>query len=451
MRVNHPLAQRLSLLFVAVLVVSGVLLPGYVRAQTAACAATVSVQPGDTLSTIAAANLGNPQAYPRIVAATNAAAALNPAYATIADPNVIAVGWQLCIPGASAVPETAAAPEGGGLAALVSPLATPVAGDAANNAEGESALAALDARMGPDGVNPLTIEYLLKQVYPGSPVVVEQTLAAGSNYSRYLVSYRSEGLKIIAYMTVPTGPKPATGWPVIIFNHGYIPPEVYRPTERYIAYQDAFARNGYIVFRPDYRGHADSEGEADGAYGDPGYTIDVLNAVSSVKQLPDADPDRIGMWGHSLGGFITLRAMVTRGDIKAGVIWAGVVGSYPEMLENWRRRPNAVPTTIPTRARRWRTELVERYGTPAENPEFWASISANTYVEDLSGPLQLHHGTADTSVPIEFSQLLYNEVIAAGGQVEYYTYAGDDHNLAGQFSLAMQRSVAFFDQHVKGE
>ncbi len=45
-------------------------------------------------------------------------------------------------------------------------------------------------------------------------------------------------------------------------------------------------------------------------------------ALASVRQHPDVDPQRLGMWGHSLGGFITVRAMVT-GDIKAGVIWAG--------------------------------------------------------------------------------------------------------------------------------
>jgi len=156
------------------------------------------------------------------------------------------------------------------------------------------------------------------------------------------------------------------------------------------------------------------------------------------------------MWGHSLGGYITLRAMVTRNDIKAGVIWSGVVGSYSNMLENWRR-PHSVPTTIPQRARRWRAELLERFGTPEENPEFWASISANSYVADLSGPVQLHHGTADTDVPLAFSQELFDEIIAAGGAVEFYTYPGDNHNLAGQFSLAMQRSLAFFDQYVKGE
>ncbi len=48
---------------------------------------------------------------------------------------------------------------------------------------------------------------------------------------------------------------PDNGRPAIIFNHGYIPPEVYRTTERYVAYQDGFARNGYVTFKSDYRGH----------------------------------------------------------------------------------------------------------------------------------------------------------------------------------------------------
>ena len=99
---------------------------------------------------------------------------------------------------------------------------------------------------------------------------MEQTLSPGANYSRYIVSYLSDGYKIFALMTIPNGPKPPTGWPVIVFNHGYIPPTVYRTTERYVAYVDAIARAGYIVFKSDYRGNGSSEGPTTGgAYGSP--------------------------------------------------------------------------------------------------------------------------------------------------------------------------------------
>ena len=135
-----------------------------------------------------------------------------------------------------------------------------------------------------DSLNPLSIEELKKGNYPGSEFVIEQTLEPGSNYSRYTASYKSEGLKIYGLLTIPNGEKPEGGWPAIVFNHGYIPPSEYKTTERYVAYLDGFARNGYVVFKPDYRGHGESEGSASGAYGSNDYTIDVLNAVSSVKR-----------------------------------------------------------------------------------------------------------------------------------------------------------------------
>ncbi|HEY6075023.1 MAG TPA: alpha/beta fold hydrolase, partial [Anaerolineales bacterium] len=156
--------------------------------------------------------------------------------------------------------------------------------------------------------NPLAIETLRKGSYPGSQIVIEKELDRGANYRRYYAYYLSEGLKIYGLLTVPDGEMPPGGWPAILFNHGYIPPEIYKTTERYIAYVDRIARSGYIVFRIDYRGHDQSEGEARGAYGDPGYFIDVMNALASLKQFPQANPEKIGVWGHSMGGYLALRA-----------------------------------------------------------------------------------------------------------------------------------------------
>ncbi|MCO5244108.1 MAG: alpha/beta fold hydrolase [Anaerolineae bacterium] len=285
--------------------------------------------------------------------------------------------------------------------------------------------------------------------YPGSELVIEQTLAPGSNYSRYYVYY-SEGLKQYGLLTVPRGQKPDSGWPVIIFNHGFIPPNEYRTTERYVAYVDGFARSGYIVFRPDYRGHDQSEGTPSGAYGSPDYVIDVLNATASLKQYPDADPQRIGMWGHSMGGWITLRAMVTDPDIQAGVIWGGVVGAYEDLLTGWRRGDRPAPTPDPNGSRgRWRNSLTSLFGSPESNPEFWQSLSANYFLDELSGPIQLHHTQGDESVPVEFSEILYRQGLDAGMPIELVTYPGDNHNISGNFGTAMSQSVAFFDRWLK--
>jgi dipeptidyl aminopeptidase/acylaminoacyl peptidase len=303
--------------------------------------------------------------------------------------------------------------------------------------------------------HPLSIEALRQGEYPGSDIVIEQTISPGSNYQRYIASYKSEGLKIYGLLTVPnptsgSGQAEERGWPTIVFNHGYISPAVYRTTEKYVAFQDAFARAGYVTFKPDFRGHGNSEGVAQGGYGSNDYTIDVLNALASIKKFEGVDPARIGMWGHSMGGHVTLEAMVVSRDIKAGVIWAGVVGSYEDLFERWRRRTApAPPGNTASRRGRWRQELAEQYGEPSQNPEFWNSLSATTYITDISGPVQLQHGTADSSVPLEFSVRLADRLKAAGKEVELITYDGDDHNLSGNLRTALNRSVEFFDRYLK--
>ncbi len=300
-------------------------------------------------------------------------------------------------------------------------------------------------------LHPMNILAARETEYPGSQITIEETLTAAMDYGRYIAWYQSENLKIYGLLTIPEGEPPEGGWPAIVFNHGYIPPEQYRATERYTSYVDQLARSGYVVYRIDYRGHDRSDGQASGAYGDPGYTVDVLNAVAALKQSPFVNPKRIGMWGHSMGGYLTLRAMVISQDVRAGVIWAGVIADYADLFCCWRTPVPGVPTRTPDATQQvgWRGRWVEEYGSPDENPDFWRWLSANTYLQDISGPLQLHHGTADTSVPVDFSRNLYEEMQDAGLPVEYYEYEGDDHNLSGYFSLAMQRTIEFFDRYLK--
>lgn len=301
-------------------------------------------------------------------------------------------------------------------------------------------------------LNPLSIEAMRERSYPGSDITIEETLPVGSNYMRYIASYKSEGLKIYALLTIPDGETPKGGWPVIVFNHGYIPPEVYRTTERYIAYTDAFSRNGYVVFKPDFRGNGSSEGQPEGAYYSPAYAIDDLNAIASIKKYKGINPNKIGVWGHSMGGNITLRDLVVDPkDIKAAVIWGGVVGSYNDLMNNWQRRVRYQPSQRELALRnRYKQNIVQQNGTPQSNPSFWNAIDPTYFIKDIQTPVQLHHGLADEEVPVLFSQTLYNKLKQAGKKVEMFTYEGADHNISDpSFSLAMQRSIEFFDKYLK--
>ncbi|GAA4003715.1 prolyl oligopeptidase family serine peptidase [Deinococcus rubellus] len=295
-------------------------------------------------------------------------------------------------------------------------------------------------------VDPLSIAAMRARSYPGSALTVHQILTPGTNYSRQVVSYQSDGLRINALLTVPNGTPPKGGWPAIVFNHGYIPPNLYRTTERYVAYQDAFARAGFVTLKSDYRGHGTSQGTAQGGYYVPDYTVDVLNAAASLRRDPRVNPARLGMWGHSMGGHLTLRAMVIDPSIKAGVIWAGVVAPYEFLQDRWPRGPGA--EVIPNQLYRRRFELIAQYGTPKQNPAFWAAVSPNSFLKDLHGPLQLHQGTNDSEVPPTFHAELERELKVAGKPYTSYTYPGDDHNLSRNLALALSRSVAFFKKYL---
>lgn len=298
----------------------------------------------------------------------------------------------------------------------------------------------------------LAVESLRSRSYPGSQIVIENKLNQKGSYQRYIASYQSDGLKIYGLLTIPTGQKPAGGWPAIVFNHGYITPETYDSTKKYAAYIDYFAKNGYIVFMPDYRGNGRSEGAPGSAYFSPNYMIDDLNVIASIKKYPDVNPEKIGVWGHSMGGNIILRDLVVNTtDIKAAVIWGGVVGSYDDIINNWQRRVSYHPNQEDLRLRNSnRQNLINQYGNPNQNNSFWDTIDPTKFTSDITAPVQLHTGSSDAEVPPDFSQKLYDNLVSHGKAAEYYSYPGADHNIsAPAFNLAMKRSLAFFDRYLK--
>lgn len=283
---------------------------------------------------------------------------------------------------------------------------------------------------------PMSIEALRKKEYPGSQFVIEEVLADGINYQQFITSYTSDGLKIYGLLTVPKGARPEKGFPAIMFVHGYIPPTQYVTTKNYVAFQAVLAKNGFVTFKPDLRGHGESEGKPVEAHFSEKYVVDTLNAISSLQLHESVDPSRIGYWGHSNGGEIGLRSMVISPEIKAGVLWAGVVGSYKDTLETYNAKIPFLKNT--------KNPLVLEHGLPSANPEFWNAIDPYSYLHDFSGPVQIHHGSGDAIVPVELSIRLVEELQKVGADVEYHEYQGDNHNITNNFGMAWQNTVNFF-------
>jgi hypothetical protein len=113
-------------------------------------------------------------------------------------------------------------------------------------------------------LSPISIDYLRSLNIDSEKIKIEETLEEGSNYKRYIVSYLSEGNKIYGLLIIPDNDELKGGFSAVIFNHGYIPPNQYQTTENYVAYVDYLARNGFVVFKIDFRGNGKLEGDASG-------------------------------------------------------------------------------------------------------------------------------------------------------------------------------------------
>lgn len=295
----------------------------------------------------------------------------------------------------------------------------------------------------------LTIPYLREREYKSSLGEQKQALET-SDYIGYLTSFSSDDLRINGLLTVPKGQMPAGGWPAIVFVHGYIPPASYRTLENYSQYVDYLARNGFVVFKIDLRGHDLSEGEAGGGYYSGDYIIDTLNARAALQSLDFVSPQKIGLWGHSMSGNVVARALAAAPDIPAVSIWAGAVYTYADFSQ-FRISDNSYqPPSQDSEARRKRNELFETHGSFDPESSFWRQVPMTNYLADIKGAIQLNHVVNDPVVSIDYSRNLNRILDQTDIEHELNEYSSGGHNFTGSvFAQVMQNTVAFFNKHLK--
>jgi uncharacterized protein len=308
-------------------------------------------------------------------------------------------------------------------------------------------------------IYPYTIDGLREHDFESGKVHIREMLEETEIYTRYLIDYPSDGLTITGVMQIPKAGR--APFPVIVMNHGFFSRTAYASGDGTDRAAEYFNRHGYLTLSSDYRSWGESDVGESLYYS--GLVIDVINLVSAVPSVPEADPERIGMWGHSMGGGVTMKVLTIDERVKAAVLYSTVSAEDADILARWGlgcfgdiyageiqfgcNSSDVLPLSLPP-------ELLQAYYVSSTNPGFLRQISAYHNLDLVSAPVQINYGTDDgktsAGTPPEWSKKLHEALLEAGKESELFGYDGEGHSFIGDAWVAvMERSAHFFDEHVK--
>ncbi|MCR4416426.1 MAG: S9 family peptidase [Ignavibacteria bacterium] len=252
------------------------------------------------------------------------------------------------------------------------------------------------------------------------------TLINNSNLEKVLTEYNfstpefitfttSDGVVLNAMMIKPADFDPEKKYPVLFYNYSGPGSQIVRDIwggTQYLWHQ-MLAQEGYIIFMIDNRGTG-GRGKAfkNIVYKNLGHweVNDLVEAAKYLMSLPYVDPERIGIWGWSYGGYISALTIL-------------------EGNEYFKCAVSVAPVT------HWKfydTIYTERYmSTPELNPEGYEKSAVTNKADKLKGKLLLIHGTADDNVHFQNTVVLVDELIKANKQFNVMFYPGKDHGIAG--------------------
>ena len=283
--------------------------------------------------------------------------------------------------------------------------------------------------------HPVSLQALMQREYDGHGLRLRRELVSTEAYRQHNVVYRSGKLRITGVLNVPRGSGP---FPVVVLAHGHIDTDIYRNGQGMRRELDWLARRGYVTLHVDYRNHAGSDDDPEAETGlRLGYTEDVINAVHALRAWDGpVDDERIALVGRSMGGGVIYNVLTVQpGLVDAAVVFAPVSSNVVDNFERWIR-PNPGRESL---ARR----ILDRYGEPDDNPEFWRNVSPRTYFDRVTEPVLIHHGSSDESCPIRWTRRTAEALDNAGADVTLRVYDGEGHTFGPQWPLSMERTARF--------
>ncbi len=368
----------------------------------------------------------------------------------------------------------------------------------------------------------LSVDYLRTQSY-GSTLQIETQLgdAEGSSdysqffgapfYDSYMASYESEGLHVYARVDVPPTEMPDGGYPVVVFAHGWVGATGapgysfnYSANSYYGDMLDAYAKAGYLVVMPGFRGHGTVNGVPaegieyvqaydNGSYLSPVfYGIDILNALDSVQTLADVDwqalgredvkvdTNRIYLTAHSQGGDAALQALAVSSSNRldnhfaAASIWSGSLEGRVEQGAFFGPQEASIdaltdPNYFPHMPSWWsdswywgtiedgiafkkgqmydtvKTYVANQANANADTDSLvddMAAIDATKHLHYLNMPVDLHYSDMDHySIP-RWNEAVISGMEAEGGLATGHLYRGNSHEFQVIDGWSPEGSVA---------
>jgi len=295
--------------------------------------------------------------------------------------------------------------------------------------------------LSPLGRRPLPLakysfEKLREREYSGSEIKLEKVIKKEKDYTAWLFSYFSDGKKITGMINLPRGSETEKR-PVVVMLRGYVDDQVYFTGLGTRRAAGVFAQNGLITLAPDFLGFGGSDWPSEdileARFNRP---VEVLNLLASIKKLPQADPEKVFLWGHSNGGQIALSVLEISQRPIPTTLWAPLTLGFPRSVLTFMGELDDQGRKVKKAIDQW----LENY-----DPK---KYSIDNYWQDISAPLQIHQGLSDPLVKPEWTDAFVEEMNQLGKKVKYYRYPGNDHNLKQSWDLVVQRDLEFFRQNL---
>jgi dipeptidyl-peptidase-4 len=264
--------------------------------------------------------------------------------------------------------------------------------------------------------------------------VLRAASATASGYDLQPVenlSFRGkDGTLFYGQIIKPKGFDPSRKYPAIVMVYGGPHVQTVRDTWSGPNWEQALAAKGYVIWRMDnrgsyFRGHAFERG----VHKQLGRQelADQLEGVEHLLGMGFVDPRRVGIYGWSYGGYMTLYSLTHSAAFAAGVAGAPVT--------DWRH---------------YDTIYTERYmGLPSRNEDGYKAASPVHAAAALSGKLMLVHNFQDDNVLFQNSQHMMEALQRAGKQFEMMFYPQKSHGVTGPMRLHLLQTVTgFFDRNL---